>query len=181
MNAPAHTSAGIRSALEYVQGVFGPNFFPINEGRSMAWSDQLRELTDAQLIEGVRRACSNAQRGQPPMPADILAAIHGRWTIEPRKATDCHGNVTPDSPIARFQVLRSHDGAVIRCLDEKLNLVDYATQNHIMSRERLLREFPNLLPPGELAKIQAIEGRSAGRADNHLADRPNFGAGLLGQ
>lgn len=152
MSTPAHTSGGLRSALEYIQGVFGPNFFAINASRVMAWSDQLRDLDDAQLIEGARHACAHAVRGQPPMPSDIRGHLLGRW--ESRKVARVDANLNPNPSELGYEymlvLVEPSTGRALRAFNSAGDLVDAGTQAHIASRAKVERETPHLLPPASM-------------------------------
>jgi hypothetical protein len=111
------------------------------------------------------------------MPSDIRAHARGKWTVETRNATDCHGNQT--STLERFHVHRDPaSGAVLCAFNSKFDLIDYATQNHIASAAKVRREMPHLLPPAALAQIARENGRGNGpRLDDGRTDFK----GMLGE
>ncbi len=131
----AHTPNGLRYVLEFIEGLVGPNFFPITENRITTWSELLKDLNDEQLAEGVRRACSVPTRGQPPLPADIITAVLGRWVVEPHPGCDNFGSISPENPKRPFHIHKDFSGAVSpRAFTMDLQLIEWPSQKILASR-----------------------------------------------
>jgi hypothetical protein len=153
----AHTTTGLRSALEYIQGVYGPNFFPITPQRIVAWSDQLSDLDDAALLVAARAFCATAQRGQPPVPADLRAHAVGRWEHRKAPRVDCHLNPQPQALGYEdlLVLVCPSTGATLRAFNARGDLIDPRTQAHIRSAANV----PAALRPPE--SMLALTARSA--------------------
>lgn len=156
-NPPAKLSAHVALAIDMLEASY--HGFKVHPSHYAHWEYEFGDCPPDMLAQGCRDLIHHHSFGAPAL-ALVVQAVGGVWKLERHQASDCHGVVNADAPYRSFHVKRNpFTNVVRRAFDEQGNMIEWPSQNHRVSAAKMLREYPDLLPPGMAEQIQRTEER----------------------
>lgn len=155
--------------------------FQFDKRHEDIWERDIGGHSPERVARAVAGLIRTHTHGAPSL-SQLVQALEGRWHLESAPRTDAHGVVQEGATWAKFHVKRcTFTNEVLVAFDEKYNLIQWPSQNHIASTKRVLERYSHLLPMGVKETLLELEQRSNPRPENYLGGKPNFHSGLLGE